>query len=136
MNEAGLHELLDAEDGPVGRDLTRRTLAVEARAVALCPVDEGRLRSSIDHEVGRDRDGLFGRVGTNVSYALAVERGSGLFEVSVPGVAASASKGRRIEARDGGMLRFEIDGEVFYRRSVKGQRPQPFLRPSLDAADD
>ncbi len=136
LDEAGLAELLDAEDGPVGRDILRRTLAVEARAVALCPVDEGRLRASIDHEVTRDTEGLVGKVGTNVDYAIHVERGTGLYEVTVPGVAPSANKGRRITAEGGGMLRFEIGGEVIYRRSIKGMRPQSFLRPALDAAED
>jgi hypothetical protein len=136
MDERGLYELLESETGPVGRDIMRRTLAVEARAVALCPVDEGRLRASIDHEVGRDQHGLYGRVGTNVDYAIHVERGTGVFEETVPGLAPSKNKGRRITADDGGMLRFEIGGVVFYRRSIKGMQPQPFLRPALDAAED
>lgn len=136
MDERALYELLDSETGPVGRDLLRRVLAVEARAVVLCPVDEGRLRASIDHEVGRDEHGLYGRVGTDVEYALEVERGTGVFEEAVPGIAPSSNKGRRITAKDGGMLRFEIAGQVFYRRSIKGMRPQPFLRPALDAAED
>lgn len=136
MDEAGLYELLDSENGPVGRDILRRTLAVEARAVALCPVDEGRLRASIDHEIGRDEHGLYGRVGTDVEYALLVERGTGVFEEAVPGVKPSANKGRRITAKGGGVLRFEVGGQVLYRRSIAGMRPQPFLRPALDAADD
>ncbi len=136
IDEQGMDELLDSPTGPVGRDILRRTLAVEARAVALCPVDEGRLRASIDHEVGRDAHGLYGRVGTNVEYALEVERGTGVFETTVVGVAPSKNKGRRITAHDGGVLRFEIGGQVLYRRSIKGMRPQPFLRPALDAADD
>ncbi len=136
FDEQGMYELLESETGPVGKDILRRTLAVEARAVVLCPVDEGRLRASIDHEVTRDSDGLVGRVGTDVEYALDVERGTGVFEETVPGIAPSKSKGQRITAQGGGVLRFEIGGEVIYRRSIKGMRPQPFLRPALDAAED
>lgn len=136
MDEPGLTELLDAEDGPVGRDLLRRVLAIEARAIVLCPVDEGRLRADISHEVGRDADGLFGRVGVSLPYGIDVERGTGVFEEAVPGVSSSPNKGRRITAHGDGVLRFEINGEVFYRRSIKGMRPQMFLRPALAAAVD
>lgn len=136
MDEDGLHALLDSEDGPVAKDLLRRTLAVEARAVELCPVDTGRLRGSIDHEVVRDGDGLVGRVGTNVDYAIDVERGTGLFETTVEGVPASGSKGHRITATDKQALAFRVDGEQVVVKSIKGVRPQPFLRPALDAADD
>jgi hypothetical protein len=136
LHEDGLHDLLETVDGPVGRHILGLTLKVEVRAVELCPVDEGRLRASIDHEVGRDADGLYGRVGTNVDYALDVERGTGLFEETVPGVAPSRSKGRRITPTTAKALRFVVDGEVVYRTSIKGMRPRPFLRPALDAANE
>jgi len=136
MDEKGLYDLLESPTGPVGKDLLRRTLNVEARAVELCPVDEGALRADIHHVIERDDEGLVGKVGVNKRYGVHVERGTGLFEETIPGVPASKSKGQRITAKDGGMLRFEVDGKVIYRRSIKGMRPQPFLRPALDAADD
>ena len=124
-------------DGAVGRDFLRGALACVASAVGRCPVSEGRLRGSIDHELEHDGRGLVARVGTNVSYAIDVERGTGVFEETVPGISSSANKGRRITAKTPGkMLRFEIGGEVFYRASIAGMRPQPFLRPALDAAAD
>ena len=46
-------------------------LLVERDAKKLCPVDTGRLRSSITHEI----EGMTGYVGTNVEYARAVELG-------------------------------------------------------------
>lgn len=136
MDDAGLTELLDTVDGPVGRHVLALALKVEARAVELCPVDEGRLRADIDHEVGRDTDGIYGRVGVSVDYGLDVERGTGLFEETVPGVTPSASRGRRITPTTAKALRFVVDGEVVYRTSIKGMRPRPFLRPALDAAND
>lgn len=136
-DEKALYDLLESEHGPVGRDLERRAQNVEARAVTLCPVDDSRLRGSIDHEVVRDGHGLVAKIGTNVSYAIHVERGTGVFEETIPGVAPSHNKGRRITAKTPGKkLRFEVDGEVFYRLSIAGMRAQPFLRPALDAADD
>ncbi len=136
MDDAGLHELLDTVDGPVGRHVLGLTLKVEARAVELCPVDEGRLRADIDHEVGRDAEGIYGRVGVNLDYGIDVERGTGLFEETVPGVAPSASKGQRIKPKTAKALRFVVDGQVIYRTSIKGMRPRPFLRPALNAADE
>jgi hypothetical protein len=137
LDDAGLHALLESPDGPVGRDLLRRTLAVEARAVELCPVDEDRLRGSIDHEVGRDAEGLYGRVGTNVDYALDVERGTGLFEETVEGIAPSRSKGHRITPTSKQALAFTAaGGQKVVVRSIRGMHAQPFLRPALDAFDD
>jgi len=52
--------------------ILKACLLVERDAKILCPVDTGRLRSSITHEV----EGTTGRVGSNVEYARAVELGS------------------------------------------------------------
>ncbi len=136
IDEQGMFELLDAEDGPVGKDILRRTLAVEAAAVIYCPIDEGPARASIGHEVTRDEHGLVGIVGSNLDYFIHIERGTGIFEETIPGVASSPNKGRRITAKDGGMLRFEIGGEVFYRKSIKGMRPHAPLRRGIEHADD
>lgn len=136
MDEAGLYALLESEEGPVGRDLLRRTLRVHARAVELCPVDEDVLRNSIDWEVGRDPNGLYGRVGTNVDYAIHVERGTGLYETTIEGVAPSANKGRVITPTAKQALAFTVGGRQVVVASIKGMRPQPFLRPALDAADE
>jgi len=52
--------------------ILKACLIVERDAKILCPVDTGRLRSSITHEI----EGITGRVGSNVEYARAVELGS------------------------------------------------------------
>lgn len=56
------------------REVKRAALAVEGGAKERCPVDTGRLRSSITHQV--DADGLSAVVGTNVDYAPHVEFGT------------------------------------------------------------
>lgn len=76
FDEAGLHALFTGEDGAVGKELARRVIKVETAAKRLCPVDTGRLRSSITHEIGEDRQGLVGVVGTDVEYAPHVEFGT------------------------------------------------------------
>lgn len=50
--------------------------AVQNAARALCPVDTGRLRSSITMRKGRDSTGFYVEIGTNVSYAAFVEFGT------------------------------------------------------------
>lgn len=67
---------LTAEDGAVAKDLARRALKVERMAKRLCPVDTGRLRSSIAWRLDKDAVGLSVQIGTNVDYAAAVEFGT------------------------------------------------------------
>lgn len=77
FHEAALARLLESEDGPVAKDVLRRSIRVESAAKRLAPVDTGRLRSSITHELATDTQGLHGRIGTNVEYAPYVEFGTG-----------------------------------------------------------
>jgi HK97 gp10 family phage protein len=76
FDSAALGQLLESEQGPVARELTRRVIRVESAAIRGCPVDTGRLRSSITHEIAADHRGLVGRVGTDVEYAPYVEYGT------------------------------------------------------------
>lgn len=55
------------------KDIIKKACLMVVRdAKILCPVDTGRLRASITHEI----EGITGRVGSNVEYARAVELGS------------------------------------------------------------
>ena len=76
INGAALAELFTSPSGEVARDLQRRALQVDRAAKQLCPVDTGRLRSSITNELGQDGDGLVATIGTNVEYAPYVELGT------------------------------------------------------------
>lgn len=76
FDERALTELFESRDGPVGRDLARRAIKVENAAKRYCPVDTGRLRSSITRELAREGDDLTARIGTNVEYARFVELGT------------------------------------------------------------
>lgn len=69
-------------------------------AKALAPVDTGKLRDSLSSEV----EGMTGRVGTDLNYALYVE------------------EGHRVAYRG-------ADGETHFTGDVVP--PQPFLRPAL-----
>lgn len=58
------------------RDVTVRSLRVVGAAKRLCPVDSGRLRSSIRFYITRDEIGILGVVGTDVEYAVFVHDGT------------------------------------------------------------
>lgn len=51
-------------------------LKTQNKARSLCPVDTGRLRSSIIMTKGRDGQGFYVEIGTNVVYARFVEFGT------------------------------------------------------------
>lgn len=76
LHQEALNELLNGPDGDVAKDILRRTIQVERAAKQLCPVDTGRLRSSVTHELDRDGQGIVGVVGTDVDYAPYVEFGT------------------------------------------------------------
>lgn len=56
--------------------LRRTGLRAQSNMKRLCPVDTGRLRSSIEMVDGRDAHGYFVEIGTNVEYAPYVEFGT------------------------------------------------------------
>jgi HK97 gp10 family phage protein len=68
--------LLASTSGPVGQLIARLCVKVESAAKARCPVDTGRLRSSITWRIESEHDGVVGIVGTNVEYAIYVHQGT------------------------------------------------------------
>lgn len=102
--------------------LTRAAILVQNEARRLCPVDTGRLRASINFSItGGDAQSLVCRVGTNVEYALWVERGTGVYGPhGTPVVPTHASH-----------LVFTVGGRKVFVQSVKGQEAHPFLVPAL-----
>lgn len=90
-----------ASEAQIKRALTIMGETAEGYAKLKCPVDTGRLRNSITHEV--NTDGKFVRIGTNVEYAPYVEFGTGRNAHS--GMGGNQSRG--------------------------GQKPQPYLRPAI-----
>lgn len=75
-HEAEAQRLLRATNSPVGRLLARYAAKTETAAKARCPVDTGRLRSSINWRIEIDGQGLVAIIGTNVEYAIFVHDGT------------------------------------------------------------
>lgn len=89
---------------------------IESTAKRLAPVDSGRLKSSMASEVEMEAETIIGTVGTNVSYAPAIEYGRGA-----------------IQADPGEVLHFFVEGEEVFTTSVDAAPAQPFLRPAFEA---
>lgn len=122
ISQQALGSLAVDPSGPVMKDLFRRGLRVQARARRLCPVDEGRLRSSIQVGFGNDSRGHFVKVGTDVSYAIYVHEGT---RPHWPPVLALG----------GWAQRHNIAAFLVARAVARhGTRAHPFLRDALPAA--
>lgn len=67
-------QVLSALEQAIERGLEKIGLTAEAYAKLECPVDTGRLRNSITHEVRIGEKAVY--IGTNVEYAPYVELGT------------------------------------------------------------
>jgi HK97 gp10 family phage protein len=76
LDRGAILDLLSGPAGPVAAELTKRALRVNNRAKQLCPVDTGRLRSSIAMRLEAEAGRLIAVIGTNVEYAPYVEFGT------------------------------------------------------------
>lgn len=69
-------KLLKATGSPTGRMLARYAAKIETAAKTHCPVDTGRLRSSINWRLEFYGGVLTAIIGTNVEYAIYVHEGT------------------------------------------------------------
>lgn len=76
FDHAALGRLFNSPQEAVAKDLARRALKVDAAAKQLCPVDTGRLRSSITWKLSVDARGLYALIGSDVEYAIFQELGT------------------------------------------------------------
>lgn len=116
-----------AVTGPNGLIATKGLLVIGRRiervAKETCPVDRGRLRSSIAARL----DVVDGRpacvVGTNVEYAAFVHEGTGIY---------GSRRAPIVPKTPGGVLTFKVGGKRVFARSVKGSPGRPFLRRAME----
>ena len=77
FHSGAIDSLLTSPTGAVGRHIFKIGVNVQSTAKSLCPVDTGRLRSSIQTTSPRSTGtGLSVRIGSNVNYARYVELGT------------------------------------------------------------
>lgn len=109
------------------------------RARVNCPVDEGRLRSSITHLVTTTPTGATVRVGSPLAYARWRHEGTGLFgphHTRIVPVTAKALKfraGRPIGPLPAGASHLPKHRRAFvFAKSVRGIPGSPYLTQALE----
>lgn len=132
MNNAELNALLHSPRGGVAKELYRRGRKVQLSAKRLCPVDHGRLRNSIDVAMITIAGITHVEVGTDVTYALWVHNGTGLYGPRKARIHPVHAKALVFTPRKGGgkLIPARQRGVVIVR-STRGMRGTPFLRDAL-----
>ena len=75
-DEAAWNRVFNSPDGITGQYLAKIAQQISNRAKQLAPVDTGRLRNSIDWNIGSVNNKITAHIGTNVEYARYVEFGT------------------------------------------------------------
>lgn len=122
FDEGAIHALLNDRDGQVMRKLFARGKRIESTAKRLCPVDHGRLRSSITTQFYSSGAGTVIRVGTDVEYARFVHDGTGIY----------GPRGAVIRPRRSKVLVFQgSNGKTAFARYVRGSEGRPFMTRAM-----
>lgn len=134
LNPGAVHALLASPQGGLARNLLLRGLRVESAAKQHLSgnaghpkrVDTGRLRASVVTILVSRNGAPAVLVGSNVTYARFVHDGTGLY----------GPRHARIQPVRAKYLRFTPKGtsRVYYVRSVRGMKPNHFLKDALRAA--
>jgi hypothetical protein len=123
-----INNMLHSSNGMTGREITRRGERVLARAKELVGYDSGRLHNSLR----LSRSTVGGEVAVTISTPLKYARyhhdGTGIF----------GRTGQPIRPVSAKALRFKPRGSTgfVFAASVRGSRPNPFMREALEAAAD
>lgn len=136
LNTVQIDYILRSPSGPVARDLLKRGIRVQSKARRNLAgsadsgprrIDTGLLRASIATNLGLRGSQLVMRVGTGVYYARWVHDGTGIY----------GPRGQKITPRTAKFLVFrwkKMGNKLVVTKSVKGMKPNPFLKKALPAA--
>ncbi|GEM_PF-3268270 len=150
FNDGAVGIMLRSANGDVGRDVQRRSYAVQKRMKRLAPVKSGKLRNGIRVESVRESpEGPASRVISDAPHTLVNEFGRG--PVNAPGRSGSmrvrpgqpqVAGGLRWSSDPStsgrsGWLRFENkSGNLVFVRGVARAEGSDFMKNSIDAALD
>ncbi len=105
-------------------------------AKARCPVDDGRLRSSITHLVtARPGGGVIVQVGSPLAYARWRHEGTGIFGPHRTPIVPVTAKALKFRPSTTGPFRpgqRRTKGAFIFRASVKGTPGSPYLADALE----
>lgn len=143
LDPAAFIALLKGSNGAANRKVQTDTNKVLNLARRNCPVDKGPLRASLTGEISAVGDVLIGRVGSNLSYAIHVHEGTGIYagrgriypkngrflawKTKVRYAAATAG-GTRVTGTAG---RKRTGGDWVFAKSIAGMKGRPFLTDAL-----
>lgn len=127
-------ELIGRFRAAQAKDLLRRGLKVQARARVLLGgaaghprrIATGQTRSSVGVQLRALGGSPVVRVGSNLKKARWIHYGTGIY----------GPRHRVIKPRRAKVLVFQVGGTTVFARSVKGMRPNAFLKDALPAARD
>lgn len=107
----------------LSRAINESAFFLEGEAKGNAPVNEGRLRGSIQTRPARPEENMRAVVGTNVNYAVFQEFGTGVFAGGSP-----------IRPKNAKVLRFKTKGgAIVYARQVRGTRATHFMGKAKNA---
>lgn len=130
LDDGAIFDLVRSQNGPVGLDLLRRGNRVQSAGRRNAPHDTGRLAGSITLRPGSDGRGLFVRIGSDLPYALAQEKGTG------PILPVNGQFLRWPAKGVGGNRRYSggSTSAYVYARRTRGVPAKHYLRDALEAA--
>lgn len=136
VNYGAINVMFRNPTGGLAKDMLRRGLKVETQAKRNLAgangrpkrIDTGQTRSSVYTRMVTYRGFPAARVGSPLRKAVLIHEGTGIY----------GPRRQPIRPRRGMYLRFKPKGarRVVYAKSVKGMKPNPFLKDALSAAKD
>lgn len=130
LDPVAMRRQLQGPNSGMAHDLLRRGLRVQTDAKRRVDVLTGHTRNSINianvEQVVNGFSVTGVRVGSSLELAQLIHRGTGIY----------GPRGAPITARSGKLLVFtdRRTGRLVFARSVRGRRPNPFLKRALSAA--
>lgn len=130
VNRSGIDAAMRAAGQQWGDRVGRRVVTA---AKERCPVDEGRLKTSIEYTTKVTNERVTVTVGSPLPYAVYVHEGTGVH----------GPKGVPIVPKTRQFMKFRYDGKAavgttpvekrgwVFAKSVQGQKPNPFLVNAL-----
>lgn len=122
LSQNDLARLPQALASKAERAVRRTAALIEAQAVRNAPERTSNLINSITTVISGSAFDTEARIKATAGYALFVHEGTGIF----------GETGQPIRPKNAKALAFEINGQLVFRKSVKGMKGRPFLKQAFE----